>query len=114
MVSYMHEASLSEAYMVAYSDYPASAVKDSNTDEMLENAMGGFVGQLGITIEKQEKITMGDAKGISFKGTGNGVFTVMKDYLVDNRLYQIGILRSDRYPTDEEVNNFINSFKLVK
>jgi len=116
MVSFMYEQGDEAAYMLAYSDYPKTAIEGSNTQELLKNAMNGFVNSLQVNIEKEELISLGKSKGIYFTGknaTGD-LYVIMKDYLVGNRLYQIGILQSNRYPTEKEVNDFINSFKLIK
>jgi hypothetical protein len=52
--------------------------------------------------------------GIFFKAKSSLYCVVMKDFIVGNRLYQFGIMRQDRYPTDKEVNAFHNSFEIVK
>lgn len=114
MVSFMYEKSVTEAYMVAYSDYPSEMVKASDTKTMLNDAKNGFLGELGLTVDKEEEITIDGFKGISFKAKGGTYYTVFKDVLVNNRLYQFGILKDGSYPSEEAIKSFIDSFELVK
>ncbi|OQX96489.1 MAG: hypothetical protein B6I20_14370 [Bacteroidetes bacterium 4572_117] len=66
MVSYMVEEP-TVAYMVAYSTYPSSSVNASSAQVMLDNAIGGFIGNLGMTIISQKEISLQGHKGIFFK-----------------------------------------------
>lgn len=114
MITFMYEKDAGEAYMLAYSDYPEDIVAANDHNKLLQNAKGGFIGSLGITIEEEKEIKLGDHSGIYFKGKSADYFVVMKDYLVKNRLYQIGVLATGSYPSDEAVENFVNSFKLIE
>lgn len=111
MYSLMYEG-YNSAYMLAYSDYPSSFIKDGNKADLLDNAKGGFIGSLGIEVTYERKISIKGHPGIYFKAEGSGYYCVMKDYLVNNRLYQIGILRADRFPTNKEIDDYINTFSL--
>lgn len=113
MVTYMYEEGMS-AYMVAYSDYPEVATEASDPYDLLEGAKGGYVGNIGLEIKKEEKSELDGKPGIYFEAEGGGYYTVVQDYLDDNRLYQIAILRMDRNPSEKEIEDFIKTFKFLK
>ena len=100
------------AYMVAYSTYPSGHITTTNTSTMLENAMGGFMNNLQMTLVDKENISLQDYQGVIFKASSSIYYAVVADYLVQNTLFQIGIMRSDRYPTQSEIDKFIYSFEL--
>ncbi|HBX50632.1 MAG: hypothetical protein A2W98_00980 [Bacteroidetes bacterium GWF2_33_38] len=113
MVSFMYEKSATEAYMVAYSDYPSAMVEASDAKTLLEGVKSGFTGDLQVSVIEEKEIKLGENPGIFFKANSESYFVVFKDYLVKNRLYQIGILRDGSFPNDEAVKAFIDSFELI-
>ena len=113
MTSYMYEKTASEVYMVATSVYPEKKLQNSDTQTLLANAKSGFCNQLGVTSEMQKSVSLGGYPGIFFRASGGqGYYAAMADYLIDNTLIQIGILRSDRAPSEKEINDFIYSLRL--
>ncbi len=115
MASFMYEKSATEAYMVAYSDYPSEMVKKSSVDEMLLGAKNGSSGNLGITkFDLEEKIELDGNKGLYFRGSAGSIYVEYKIYLVANRLYQVAILRDGAYSKPERSDEFFDSFQLVK
>ncbi len=115
MTTFMYEKSLSEAYMVAYSDYPSAMVEASNTNDLLDGGKNGALSSLGIeNLEDERDITLKGNKGKAFKGNNGTYFVVYEIYLVKNRLYQIAILKEGSYPTVTDVKSFIGSFQLTK
>lgn len=114
MVSYLYEKSVTEAYMVAYSDYPSQLIENSSVEDMLIGARDGSSGNLGITsFDLDEKIEMDGNPGLYFKGNANRIYAEYKLYLVGNRLYQIAILRDGSYSKPERSDEFFNSFELI-
>jgi len=114
MVTYMYEGSNS-AYMIACADYPMEIIKASELYELLEGAKGGYLGNLGLTVTKENnKSDLDGVPGVYFEAEGGGYYTVVQDYLLENRLYQIAILRLDRAPTQKEINDFIKSFEFLE
>ena len=114
MMSFMYEKSVTEAYMVAYSDYPTEMVEASSTQDMLKGAKDGASGNLGITsFDLEENIELNGNEGMYFKGAAGSIFVEYKIFLVGNRLYQVAILRDGSYATEERSGEFFNSFELV-
>ncbi|MBU0489869.1 MAG: hypothetical protein KKA07_15855 [Bacteroidetes bacterium] len=111
--TFMYEKSSTEAYMVAYSDYPSALIELSNTDDLLTGARDGVVNNISGTVDKEDKITLGDSKGLYFRASSTTFYLVYKLYLVKNRLYQIGIMRDGSYPAADDEKAFIDSFELI-
>ncbi|MFN8255101.1 MAG: hypothetical protein U0W24_05390 [Bacteroidales bacterium] len=101
------------AYMVSYVDYPADKMKGQDYKALLDRAKNGFIGALNLTTVDSMYINYGRHQGLMFHGEGAGMYCVMRDYLVDNRLYQLGILQVSAISIQEE-NEFFDSFELVK
>ena len=111
MVTYMVEEP-TVVYMVAYSTYPSNHISNMNNKTMLDNAVSGFVGNLGMTLNNQNEIFLNNYQGILFSASSDVYYATVADYLVKNTLFQIGIMSSDRFPSQKEVDNFIYSFQL--
>lgn len=109
---YIYEYSYTLAYMIAYSDYPKDHIEKYDADELLQNSMNGFVGEIGMEIENNEKIKIKKHAGIEFVAAGGGYWAHMRDYLVDNRLYQIGLLSTAEAINEADAAAYLNSFKL--
>lgn len=114
MFTFMYEKSVTEVYMVAYSDYPSALIELSNTEDLIQGAKEGVLGNLEAQVDEEKKITLGDYEGIMFKAASDTYFLYYKLYMVKNRLYQIGILRDGSYPVENAVKEFIDSFKLLE
>ena len=114
MTSFLYEKSVTEAYMVAYSDYPSEMVKQSSINDILVGARDGSSGNLGITsFDLDEKIEIDGNPGMYFKGTAKNIYAEYKLYMVENRLYQVAILRDGSYATPKRSDEFFNSFALI-
>ena len=115
MMSFLYEKSVTEAYMVAYSDYPTAMVEQSSAKDMLIGAKNGSSGNMGITsFDLDEEVEMDGNPGMYFKGNANSIYAEYKIFLVGSRLYQIAILRDGSYSMPERSDEFFNSFKLVE
>lgn len=115
MTSYLYEQSITEAYMVAYSDYPSELVAQSSVEDILVGARDGSSGNLGITsFDLDENIEIDGNPGMYFKGKAGSIHAEYKLYMVENRLYQVAILRDGGYSKPERSDEFFNSFQLVE
>jgi len=113
MTTYMYEKTLSEVYMVAISAFPEKHIAASDTKTLLEGSKTGFCSNLSINLTKSEIVYIKGNEGIYFEASNNsGYYSAVVDYLVGNVLYQIAILRTDRAPTQKEIDEFIFSFSL--
>jgi hypothetical protein len=113
MVTFMYEKSATEVYMVAYSDYPSALIEMSDPAELLQGAKDGALGTYGATISEESEVEMDGNPGMMFKANSDSYYVTYEIYLVDNRLYQIVILKDGSYPSEDDYNTFIKSFTLL-
>ncbi len=114
MKTFMYEKSITEAFMVAYSDYPSALIELSDPQTLLQGGKDGALGSLGIsTLDEEREIELDGNPGLYFKGNNSSYYVVYEVYLVDNRLYQVAILRDGSYPSQEDVDSFIGTFELA-
>jgi len=114
MSMFMYEKSATEAYMVAYNDYPSEMVKNSSVDDLLDGAKNGSSSSLGIsTFDIDEDLKIEGNPGRHFKGNNGSYYAEYKLFLKGNRLYQIALIRDGSYNTPERTEAFFGSFKLV-
>lgn len=115
MTSFMYEKSATEAYMVAYNDYPSEMVKNSSVDDLLDGAKNGSSSSLGITkFDIDNKMEIEGNPGRHFKGTNGSYYAEYKLFLKGNRLYQIALIRDGSYATPERAEAFFGSFALTE
>lgn len=114
MISFTYEKSITEAYMIAYCDYPSEIVKKSDPDVLLQGAKEGALSSQKATMESDEKITLDGNPGYYFTAVKGDYYMCYKIFLKGNRLYQILMLRDGAYPSAEAVEEFMGSFELIK
>lgn len=114
MKSFTYEKSATEAYMVAYSDYPSELVKQSDPETLLTGAKEGALTSQNATMDSEEKITLDGNPGYYFTAKKDSYYMCYKIFLKENRLFQILMIRDGAYPSKEAVDEFIGSFELVK
>jgi len=115
MTTYMYEKSATEAYMVAYNDYPTEMIENASMDEMLDGAKNGSAGSMGITqFDLDQNTEIEGNPGRHFKGNNGSYYVEYKLFVTGIRLYQIAIIRDGSYATKARTNDFFNSFKLVE
>lgn len=113
MVTFMYEKSATEVYMVAYSDYPSALIELSNAKDLLGGAKDGALGTYGATVSTEKDITIDGNPGMFFKANSDSYYVTYEIYLVDNRLYQIVILKDGAYASESDYNKFTKTFKLL-
>lgn len=111
---FLYEKSITEAYVLGYNDYPSAIVEAGSTDDMLAGGKDGVVNSMGITqFDLEEEVSLDGHSGLHFKGVAGSLHIEYQMYLVDNRLYQIGIVRDGSYATQDRVDTFLGTFELT-
>jgi hypothetical protein len=111
---FLYEKSVTEALMVAYSDYPSAMIEASNSAKLLEGARNGALEKMGIPVaESEEEIEIDGHPGLFFTGNNGQFYVTYEVYLVGSRLYQVAILRDGSYASDKDISGFNGSFKLT-
>ena len=106
------------AYMVGYSDYPAEIVELSDPNEMLDGAAQGATANINGTLVSQNNISLDGHPGreLVLTATLEDVDATAKAriYLVGNRLYQVLALGAEGDISPEDMDAFLQSFKLLE
>jgi hypothetical protein len=115
MHTYLYDGSSEVAYMVAYIDYPADMVNESDNDVLLEAALNGALESWGINVKKIKKETTwrDGHKGFYAKESNDNTYTAYEVILVGNRLYQIAMLQYGKPISKKAIDTFYNSFELT-
>ena len=106
MNTYAYKTNENEALFVIYIDLPEkqTKVKKNDTDNFFGDAI----------VEEIEFNSYMNYRGIFYKAkTSEGLFITAQLYIVKNRFYQIAGAKEGAYLDDEEMDNFISSFKLL-
>lgn len=113
MISFVYEKSATEASMVAYSDYPSSLVDGQEPMTILTNARDGSLE--GNFVESNDDIKVNGWPAIRTKAIDKtqNLYYVLEVVLAKNRLYQVLMVRDGSYPTDEAIEEFMDSFVIT-
>jgi len=110
---FMFEKNQAEAFMVAYSDYPAEMIQGLDPYQLLDGSKNGLLSNIGATEQNLKKFLIKSFPAISFEGKGTTFCTSYLLVLRNNRLYQVGILKSRSLPAKKNVKSFVGSFELT-
>ena len=111
---FLYEKSMTEAYIIGYNDYPSAIVEAGSTAEMLAGGKEGVVNSMGVTqFDLEEEVSLDGHSGLHFKGIAGTLHIEYQMYLVDNRLYQIGVVRDGSYVTPDRADTFFGTFELT-
>ena len=105
------------AFVVAYSDYPAAIVTESDPQMLLDSSRDGAISNLRGTLVQEEKIELESHPGRSLlinatTETGEPAVIDARIYLVNNRLYQILVVTPEKDTDPIKAAEFLNSFTL--
>lgn len=105
------------AYVVAFSDYPAQIVEQSEPNQLLDSSRDGAVTNLGGTLVSESEIEIGGNPGRSLvittdTGTNEPAMINSRIYLVNNRLYQILVVSPQNQDLNATSEAFLKSFSL--
>ena len=108
-------------FSVRYCDYPQKVMKKFSKQEIMMNVITGFFRNMDLNVTKQDStelfdgypslMTMGQKNNAEVNGS---MYVYRKDLMVDNRLYQVGVIRLDHYPESTDFEQFIYTFKILK
>ena len=111
---FLYEKSLTEAYIIGYNDYPSAIVEAGSTADMLAGGKEGVINSMGVThLDLEEEVSIDGHSGLHFKGVAGTMHVEYQMYLVENRLYQIGVIRDGSYVTQDRVDTFFGTFELT-
>ena len=103
------------AYVVMFSDYTKSVIKNEKPDQMQDNMRDAAVSSVQGKLLNEYIISLGVYPGREFRiETPDGAHTaIMRGYLVGNRAYSIGVTTTKEKSYNKSVTEFLDSFKLT-
>ncbi|MFQ5731646.1 MAG: hypothetical protein ACE5KM_06810 [Planctomycetaceae bacterium] len=105
-------------FAVMHSDYPPSVVKQKGTARVLDDARDGAIRNIRGKLDGESKIQLGKHHGREFRfsATRGGIklHGAWRLLIVNNRLYQLGIVSPFQRPDKKDVDRFFSSFQLLK
>ncbi len=113
MFSYMYEKSATEAFMIAYGDYPSSLIEGNDPYVLIEGARDGALETCTIESNKKLKVNGFPALRTYAIDEIQNYYYVYEVVLAKNRLYQVMALRDGSYPDDATVEEFLDGFVIT-
>lgn len=115
MTTYLFEASEDLVYLTALSDFPKDSLRKFKPDSLLRKTMVGIQKTLGVeALDLVVPLKKDNYPGLSFRGKSKDLWVVYELYLLDSRLYQIGMLSGNGYPLDTKIETYFRSFELLE
>jgi hypothetical protein len=107
------------AYVVAYSDYPAEIVEQTDPAMILDGGRDGAVGNVGGTLVSEDQIELDGNPGRSLvidaeTDDGQAATINARIYLVENRLYQALVVVPKDGEDKVDIQGFLDSFTLTE
>jgi hypothetical protein len=101
------------AYLSTHVDYPATMIRQSSGETLLNNVRDGSA--KGHTLVREKRLTIAGHPGREYMITqATGIVLVTRSFLVDNRLYQIIVAGRSGVEQDPDTAKFLESFTLLK
>ncbi len=114
ITSYQHETEDKTAYQVTYWQYPPDFLLQNDPRRLLKHSRNATNASLKLRrFDVDEEIELDGYPGIHFKATSGFFYVEYKMYVVDGTQYQIAMLRTGEYPSEEESNTFFGSFEIM-
>gem|GEM_PF-2095447 len=116
MTTYAYEPNDTDGFAVSYTDVSTDVIAKEDARSYLKEEQNGLFESTGIKAADEEKDVDYEGKypGLRYKAHTGEMYIVSQTYLVGSRLYQVEMLKSGAYPTDDEINKFTGTFKILK
>ncbi len=106
-------------YVIAYADYPPEIIAESDSQTLLEGVRDGAIGNVNGALVSEQAISINGYPGIEIVANvtnDGGEEGVLKAhvYIVNNRLYQVMIITQQGDTDTAEMDEFLQSFKLLE
>ncbi len=101
-------------YMVQVAFYPEDALQGVSEHELLKNVMSGFTGSINAEPTSFKFNKVQGRNGLIYAVNKNGWYFVIQNLVDKGSVYQILIGKLGQKPTDDEINQFIGSFRFLR
>lgn len=112
---YVYKESETQSFMVSISEFPTKHIKNQGAEKILENAFQGALKSLeNSSIYDDRAYTMNGLPAKRLKAKGEIWHVSAEMFVVNNRLYQVTILRDGSFPDERVEREFIESFYIME
>ncbi len=105
-------------YMLIYNDYPQSLFATKTADKILDDICQVVISSVTEPKATKSVIRLWDFPGrnleIDAKNGDDNVYSAWRVFLVNKRLYQVGIVRIGKPINDEDKKKYFGSFALLQ
>ncbi len=112
LITISYDYSITKAYWASYSDYPTELISSRLPIQILRDARQSVVEGLGQSTnfgDVSDSVRQG-YPSLRFRARDAHFHAVYELILVENRLFQLGVLRDGKFPQDQDVEAFFGSF----
>lgn len=113
MISYVYEKSATEAYMIAYSDYPSKLIDGQEPMDLLKSARDGSLDGMVMEDNEETKVSSWPAIRTFAIDKAENLYYILEVVMAKNRLYQVLMVRDGTYPSDNAIEDFMDSFVIT-
>lgn len=111
---YLYQEGATLAYLIGHSDYPQEIIKNVDVNEMLKGVQDDVVRKVSAKVIKDEKIMLNEKyAGKYFTAKSEKINLIYELYLVDNRLFQIGVISTQSLEENPMFKKFMKSFQIL-
>ncbi len=116
LTQFIYEKDKTQAWLVSYSDYPDQMMKLGNDKQLVKGIRYQVLQGIGGGLKHEEKIKLQDKyDGVAFSAHSKkrNMDVLYRIYLVENRVFQIGMFSSVGPFTEQDSSDFLGSFQLL-
>lgn len=100
-------------FLISVTEY-LNLKEQLDVKSVLTSSVQGFVEEIGLNIETLKLVKHSNYQGVEFIASGKGYTAHLRNFLSNNKLFQIGVVFSSDYYNQTNSLNFIESFDLIK
>lgn len=100
------------SFIVAYADYPRSIDLDA-PQALLTQIGSALATKLGNPLREEREIVWDDYPGREISFQSPSEISTFRLYLLDRRLYILGVQQSSLNPTSDNITRFFDSFQVI-
>lgn len=114
LTTFFSKISELEKHYASYAVYDYSVKNNDDKKILLENSKNHLLSQLEIDITYEKDTIINNYTGNIFKATDGNYYVSILQLIDNSRVFQVGIMKNDNSPVEQEFLKLINSFEIIK
>ena len=103
----------SERYFSSYAVYDYSVKSNEDKKLLLEDSKNNLLNQLEIDITEERDTVINNHIGNIFKASEGDYFIEILQLADNNRIFQVGIMKNEAAPSEQDFSTLIDSFEII-